>query len=145
MSTGSISASSAVIRIGDADRTTHRSIDVAVTKGFCDRRPRDQAAQVAPMHVAGGIIIGVEKIGVLRNVRLVSRHPNFQHERLEKPARVREVPFRRAHIRHRLHDAIFRLQISAKARAEKFRTWRNRSIKSRRAFRFRRRLGDSPR
>ncbi len=34
-----------------------------------DGRSRDQAAQVAPMHIAGGIVIGIKKISVLRNGR----------------------------------------------------------------------------
>src|ERR1700724_930597 len=34
-----------------------------------DGRSRDQAAQVAPMHIAGGIVIRIKKISVLRNCR----------------------------------------------------------------------------
>ena len=78
--------------------------------GFGDRRTRDQPAEVAPVHVARGIVVGVKKIGVLRNHRAVARHPNLQNEGLKKPAGVREMPFRRADVRHRLHDVIFRFE-----------------------------------
>ena len=36
---------------------------------FRDRRTRDQPAEIAPMHVARGIVVGIKKIGVLRNLR----------------------------------------------------------------------------
>ena len=80
---------------------------------FGDRRTRDQPAEVAPVHVARGIVVGVKKIGVLRNHRAVGRHPNLQNEGLKEPAGVREVPFRRTNVRHRLHDVIFGLECLA--------------------------------
>ena len=30
--------------------------------------PRDQSAQIAPVHVARGVVVGIKKIGVLRNL-----------------------------------------------------------------------------
>ena len=70
------------------------------------------------MHIAGGVVVGIKKVSVLRNFRAIARHPNFHDERLEEPARVREMPFRRAYVGHRLHDVIFRLQTPAQTRAE---------------------------
>ena len=86
--------------------------------GFSNGRPRNQSAQVAPMHVARGVVIRIKKISVLRDLGPIARHPDFHDERLEEPARVGEMPFRRAHVRHRLDDAIFRLEIAAETRRE---------------------------
>ncbi len=70
------------------------------------------------MHVAGGVVVGIEKVGVLRDLGAVPLHPDFHDEGLEKPARVREMPFRRTHVGHRLDDVIFRFETPAKMRAE---------------------------
>src|SRR2546429_1818577 len=70
------------------------------------------------MHVAGGIVVGIEEVSVLWDFRAIAWHPDFQYECLEEPTGVREMPFRRAHIGHRLHDVIFRLQTPAQPRAE---------------------------
>ena len=70
------------------------------------------------MHIAGGVVIGIKQVGVLRNFRAIARHPDFHDERFEEPARVGEMPLRRAHVGHRLHDVIFRLEIPAKTRRE---------------------------
>ena len=70
------------------------------------------------MHVAGGVVIRIEMVGVLWDLGAVALHPNLHDEGLEKPARVREMPFRRTHVRHRLHDVIFRLERAAKPRGE---------------------------
>ena len=70
------------------------------------------------MHIAGGVIVGIEKIGVLRDFGAVALHPGFEDEGFEKPARVGEMPFRRADVRHRLHDVIFRFEVPAKMGAE---------------------------
>ena len=66
------------------------------------------------MHVAGGVVVGVKEVGVLRHLRLVTGQENFQDEGLKKPAGMREMPFGRADVGHRLHDEIFRLQRFAK-------------------------------
>src|SRR5437588_6502727 len=87
---------------------------------FClfDRWTRNQSAQVAPMHRAGRIVIGIEKKGVFRNDLAITRRPFFQNEGFEKPGRVSEVPLRWADLGHRLHHAIFRLQIVTKPGGE---------------------------
>src|SRR5947209_2505929 len=90
------------------DQLGHTRVDrVAEAISVRDRRPRDQPAQVAPMHVAGGVVIGIKKIGVLRDFRPVTRHPNFHDEGFEEPARVSEMPFGWTHVWHRLDDIIF--------------------------------------
>src|SRR5437764_10789983 len=70
------------------------------------------------MHVAGSVVVGIEEVSVLWDFRAIARHPDFHYECLEEPTGVREMPFRRAHIGHRLHDVIFRLQTPAQPRAE---------------------------
>ena len=91
----------------------------AITLCLRHRRPRNQSAQIAPMHVARGIVVRIKKISVLRNLGAISRHPNFFRMKVSKnQRRVREMPFRRAHVRHRLHDAIFRLQACAQCAGE---------------------------
>ena len=76
---------------------------------------RDQTAQIAPVHVAGRIIIGIEEIGVLRNFGAITRKEFFQDKRLEKPGGMSKVPFGWADVRHRLHDTIFGLEICAES------------------------------
>jgi len=106
-----------VVRLFEQPR--HALIDrFTKSVGLRHGRPRNQSAEIAPMHVAGGVVIGIEKVGVLRNLGAISRHPDFHHESFEKPAGVREVPFRGAHVRHRLHNVIFGLEVPAKMRAE---------------------------
>src|SRR5207249_476976 len=92
--------------------TGNKSVDVRINGSaiffrFVHRRTRDESAQVASMHRAGGVVIGVKKIGVLGNCISIARHPFFQNEGLEKPGGVRKMPFRRAYFRHRLYNAIF--------------------------------------
>ena len=65
------------------------------------------------MHVAGGIVIGIKKIGVLGNLGPIACKELFQDERFEKPGRVGEMPFRRTDIGHRLDDVIFRFKTRA--------------------------------
>src|SRR5947208_14678451 len=85
------------------------------------------------MHRAGGVVIGVKKIGVLGNCIAIARHPFFQNEGLEKPGGVRKMPLRRAYFRHRLHNAIFGSEIlrqfggevsNVVKTREKFSSWR---------------------
>ncbi len=88
------------------------------TVGLGHGWPRDQPAQVAPVHVARGVVVRIEEVSVLRNLGAIPRLPDFDDKRLEEPARMREMPLCRTHVRHRLDDAIFRLEIAAKARRE---------------------------
>ena len=85
---------------------------------FVNGRARDQAAQIAPVHVAGGIVIGIKQISVLWDLGAIGHQPFLQNERFEKPGCMGEVPFRRADVGHRLHDAIFRREALAKSRSE---------------------------
>jgi len=87
----------------------------AIAARFFYSRARDQTAQIAPVHVAGRIIVGIEEVGVLRNFGAITRKEFFQDKRLEKPCGMGEVPFGWADVRHRLHDTIFGLEIRAES------------------------------
>ena len=98
-------------------------VDVEIDRGtiamrFFNRRPRDQSAQIAAVHVTRGIVIRIKEVSVLRNFRAVAPDPFFQNECFKKPRGVGEMPFRRTDIGHRLDDAIFRLQSLAQLRRE---------------------------
>jgi len=89
------------------------AIDIfAVTKRFRHSRTRDQAAQVAPVHAPGRVIVGVEEERVLRNRGPVVPLPGPEDECFEKPGRMGKVPLRGADIWHRLDNAVFRLEIA---------------------------------
>src|SRR5438874_4519199 len=89
------------------------TIDIfTVTERFRHSRTRDQAAQIAPVHAAGSVVIRVEEEGVLRNRGPVILLPGLEDECFKKPSRVGQVPLRRADIWHRLDNAIFRLEIA---------------------------------
>jgi hypothetical protein len=70
------------------------------------------------VHAPGGVVVRIEKVSVLRNLGAVTRSPHFHDKRFEEPARVREVPFRRTHVRHRLDHEVFRDQVAAKTGRE---------------------------
>src|SRR5438477_13066910 len=89
------------------------AIDIfAITERFRDGRPRDQAAQIAPVNAAGSVVIRVEEERVLGNRWPVILLPGLEDECFKKPSRVGQVPLRRADIWHRLDNAIFRLEIA---------------------------------
>jgi hypothetical protein len=84
------------------------------------------------MHCAGGVVIGIKQKRIFRDRRRISGDKFLEHEGLEKPGRMREMPFRWANIGHRLHDTVFRFKIArqqfgkiahiAKTRAQRFHT-----------------------
>ena len=70
------------------------------------------------MHLASGIIVGIEQISALRVDRRIVGQSFFEDESLKKPAGVCEMPFRRTHLGNSLDDAILRLKGFAKAFAQ---------------------------
>ena len=70
------------------------------------------------MHITRGVIVRVKEIGVLRDFGVITRTELFEDKRLEEPRCVSEVPFCRANVGHRLHDAIFWLQACAQCGGE---------------------------
>ena len=96
------------------DRVQHAAIDLgAIRVHVGQRRPRYQAATFAPRARAGRLVVAVEQERVLGGDRRDAEWR--EHERLEEPRRVREVPLRGARIGHRLQLRVFRRQRCAQA------------------------------
>src|SRR2546428_1207734 len=74
------------------------------------RRPRQQPALRARVLVADCVVIGVEQYAKRGIVEAITRNMRLEHEGLEKPTRMRKMPFDRARIGHRLDCAILRRQ-----------------------------------
>ena len=70
----------------------------AITLCFLHRWARNQSAQIAPMHIASGVVVRIKKISVLRNFGPISRKELFQDKRLEKPGGMSQVPLGRADV-----------------------------------------------
>src|ERR1017187_961214 len=90
------------------DKFLHGTIDVAAI--FPDIREswaRHKAAHVARSAVADGIVIGIEKIAVLRIEFAVARFELRENKSLEEPRRVAELPFYGTAFYAGLDDAIF--------------------------------------
>ena len=84
----------------------HALVDVrAVAHHLVDGRSRQKAARRAIPARADGLVVRVEQVVIARVERLVAG-ARRQHEGLEEPGRVRQVPFDRATVGHRLRDEI---------------------------------------
>jgi hypothetical protein len=87
--------------------SVHETINLLpIFKRLAQSRPRNEPALGPAVHFTGSIVVRVEQVGVLRVYRRVVRQSFFKNKGLEKPTRVREMPFRGAHLGHRLDDAI---------------------------------------
>ena len=96
-SRATVAASSAPHR---ARRRARGSASTSSSEGR-ESRPRCGAR----MLVADGVVVGVEQHRTRVEGR-VAGSVRREHERLEEPRRVREVPLGRARVGHRLHDAV---------------------------------------
>src|ERR1700676_4904607 len=70
------------------------------------------------MHFTSSIVVGIEQISILRVDRGVIRQSFFDDESFKKPTGVREMPFRRTHLRNGLDDTILRLKSFTKIFAQ---------------------------
>ncbi len=66
------------------------------------------------MHFAGGVVIRIEDEVVVVVEVTILLEMWLQHEPLEEPGDVREMPFGRTDIGHALHDEVLGLQVTAK-------------------------------
>jgi hypothetical protein len=82
----------------------------AVAHHFLERRARQQPALGSRLAGAGSLVVGVEAIGEAFIQRAKARKMRLQHERLEEPGGMRQVPLGGAGVVHRLDDLIFRAQ-----------------------------------
>src|ERR1700680_1759052 len=78
----------------------------AVCSNFSAIRPRELAASRPRVPGPGGHVIGVEEICKPLIEDSISREMRTEQELLEKPCRMRAVPFCGARIGHRLHHLI---------------------------------------
>ena len=90
----------------------------AVALRFPDGWPRDQPAQIAPVHVARSVVVGIEKVSVLWNFCAIFRDESFQDKSFEKPRGMCEMPFGWTDVRHGLHDTIFGFETSTQRVSE---------------------------
>ena len=89
----------------------HGGIDMPAIGGdFVGAGTGQMAALVAGVPRAGADVIGIEQEGVIRVKGLVARAVFAEQELLEEPGGMGAVPFRRARVRHRLDQLIFRRQ-----------------------------------
>src|SRR5690606_24860434 len=68
-------------------------------------------------HRAHGVVVGVEQMAEGFVPEPVAWREGVQDELFEEPGRVREMPFRRARVGHRLHDVVLdRERLAERAR-----------------------------
>ncbi len=85
----------------------HRAVDmIPVRSDRLERRAGDHAPSWTRLTSADALIVGVEQEIELRIERAVAGEILFQNHSLEKPCRMREMPFCRARIGHRLHGRV---------------------------------------
>ena len=89
------------------DERGHRAVDmVAIRKDSLERRARDHAASRARLTRAYAFVIRIEQEIELTIVHAVAAQILFEDHPLEEPGGVREMPFRRACVGHRLHGGV---------------------------------------
>jgi len=57
-----------------------------------------------------GLVVGIEQMVVALIQRAITRQKGLQHESLEEPGDMRQMPLRRADVRHALDHIIFSFQ-----------------------------------
>src|SRR5260221_5770070 len=96
----------------------------AIREHFFETRARQEAPVRTRVAIADAVVGGVEQDPVLRRENAVTRLVRNQDESLEEPRRVREVPFHRTRVGHRLERAI----LHGKRRRERARRAANREV-----------------
>ena len=95
------------IRRQPRQRIEQRRIDMrAVSPHFVERRPRHHPAPIARMTPPLGLVIAVEQKRKTLVVERITGDVITQHERLEEPRRMRQMPLGRRRVVHRLHRRI---------------------------------------
>ena len=85
----------------------HRAVDmIAIGDDRLERGARDHAASRTRLTSADALVIGIEQEIELRIERAVAGQIRLENHSLEEPGRMREMPFRRARVRHRLHGRV---------------------------------------
>ena len=98
-------------RKASLQQAQHRFIDMAaIGPHLIERRAAEEAALRARMALADAHIITVELNRIGRIESAIAGLVLREEKRLEEPARMRQMPFGRAGVRHRLDLAILRRQ-----------------------------------
>ena len=85
----------------------HRTVDMVAIRGDrLERRAGDHAASRTRLTRANALVIGIEQEIELAIERAITGQSLFENHSLEKPCRMREMPFRRACVGHRLHGRV---------------------------------------
>ncbi len=85
----------------------HRAVHmVAIGKDSLERRAGDHAASRTRLTRAYAFVIRIEQEIELRIEHAVAAQILFEDHSLEEPSRMREMPFRRAGVWHRLHGRV---------------------------------------
>src|SRR5665213_2795041 len=96
-----------LILVDLAEERAHRFIDMsAILEDFAHRRSRHEPAHRATVALAGLHVVGIEEKRVPRIRRYVLGRVRTEDERLEEPARVREMPLGGAHVGHAADDVV---------------------------------------
>ncbi len=86
---------------------SHRAIDMlAIRVNRIQSGTRDHAASGARLTGADALVIGVEQEIELRIEHAIAAKIRLENHFLEEPRRMREVPFCRACVGHRLHGRV---------------------------------------
>ena len=95
--------------VTSCQQCSHRVRDVApIGQDFPDPGPGDHAALRPRMPRTDRLVVGIEKIFIGRVEHPVVPRMRPQHEGLEEPRRVGQVPFGRTGVRHRLDRLVLR-------------------------------------
>ncbi len=98
----------ALIDEAACEQLRERLVDVAaILAHLLCRRTRQQPAPAARLPLAFALVVGVEAVLEVRRELAVVRQVRLEDEALVEPGRVREVPFRRTGVVHRLHSLVF--------------------------------------
>jgi len=94
------------------DQIKHRIVDmVAIGDDFLNRRACQQATIRPWIHSTDRIKIRIQDIVEILVKPVVGFRVFLENEALEKPRDMREMPFRRADVRHTLHDVVLGLEV----------------------------------
>src|SRR2546430_3013643 len=66
-----------------------------VCRLLLEKKKEDQRAQVAPVHVASRVVVGIDEVRRLASLRLRTRHTLFRDEGLDEPRRLHDMPLAR--------------------------------------------------
>ena len=91
---------------------------LVLREDFIEAGTREEPPFRTRLPRAGGLVVGIEAVGEPLIERSEARQMRLQHESLEEPGGVREVPLGRAGVVHGLDDLILRAQRFGKSQGQ---------------------------